>query len=160
MRESVAPSVEQIASLVENVLYGNSIGKAIELSDEQLEAIYSLGHLQYQQKKYEVACKTFRLFVLLNSMDRRGIKALGSSLQMLGQHKEAIEFLGMAVVMDPTDPSAAMQIAECLISQGEKKKALTLLERISFDYGRYEKYIKYTEKATALIRLLKEYENK
>jgi thioredoxin-like negative regulator of GroEL len=59
--------------------------------------------------------------------------------------------------MDPTDPSAAIQIAECLISQGEKKKALDILERISFDYGRYEKYIKYTEKSNAVIRLLKKY---
>jgi len=146
--------VGDAVQIIEHLFKGANLGALAGVTEEQREAIYSIGHFQYSNGKFYEACKLFQLLVLLDSLDRRAVKALGSCLQMLKKYEEAMQFLGIAMLMEPEDPTSGIQIAECLIALGDKKKAIEILKTIQKEFGQHKKFDHSVKKVNSLLEII------
>ena len=100
-----------VEELVKNIQEGYSIAAAMNFSKEKLEAVYATGYQFFNQGKYEKAMKLFGFLLIHEQSDRRFYIAFGTCLQMLSASDEAIKYLGIASIWEPSDPVPAVQIA-------------------------------------------------
>ncbi len=154
MSEKSNSEVDEAVQIIEHIFKGANLGALAGVTDEQREAIYSIGHFQYSNAKYADAYKIFQLLVFLDSLDRRAVKALGSCSKMLKKYEEAIQFLGIALLMEPEDPTSGIQIAECLIALGDKKKAIEILKTIQTEFGKIKRFERNTKKVNSLLEII------
>ena len=124
-----------VDDLIKNIQEGYSIAAAMGFSKEQLEAVYATGYQFFNQGKYEKAMKLFGFLLIHEQSDRRFYIAFGTCLQMLNAPEEAIKYLGIASVWEPSDPCPAVQIAECLLALNRSIEARNLLKKIDEEFG-------------------------
>ncbi len=140
--------------LVDNLAKGARLGNAFGLDEKHLEAVYTLAFGQYQQGRYADALKLFAFISFHDQTFMKAFKGIGSCLQMLGRHQEALVYLGLAIIDDDTDMQTAVQIAECLIHAGQPDDAKALLRRIEHELERNESNDYTRRKAEGLLELL------
>lgn len=144
-----------IAEIFGHLLQGGTAGEVIGIDENENEAIYTLGYFKYSNGKYADALKLFQLVVLHDHLHRRGLKALGSCLQVLRRHEEAIKPLGLAMLLDPADPGPAFQIAECMLYTGKKENAVLILDKLVEEFGQADEHVEIINKARGLSELIK-----
>lgn len=112
---------------------GGRLGDGWDVTDEEREALYQLGHGLYEHGKYSDAFKLFSMLVIQNHLEPRYLTALGSTCQMLGRYAEALQHYMAATVIRLDDPRPVFHSAECLIvfdrmaeAEESLKLALTL----------------------------------
>lgn len=121
-------SPERLAEQVATALTsGVTMGSIFGYSDQEYEAVYTLGHNLYRQARYEDALKVFSFLVMNNPMEIRFVNAFAACRQMLKHFDEAIAFYSLASVMDMKDPRPTFHTAECLIALGRLKEAAEAL---------------------------------
>ncbi len=140
--------------LVDNLAKGARLGNAFGLDEKHLEAVYTLAFGQYQQGRYAAALKLFAFITFHDQTFMKAFKGIGSCLQMLGRHQEALIYLGLAIIDDDTDMQTAVQIAECLIHTGQSEHAKALLKRIEHELAHNESNDYTRRKAEGLLELL------
>lgn len=128
------------AALSEHLLQGGTLGDLHGFSEQDYEAMYTVGHGMYSQQRYDDALKVFRLLVACDPMDRRFHQAVASSLQMTGEFELAIGSYSMASIMNINDPVPTFHTAECLAALGrvaDAREALAIVIEQSSDpaYG-------------------------
>jgi type III secretion system low calcium response chaperone LcrH/SycD len=89
------------------------------LTEEDLEALYTLGNNLYEAQTYGEAREIFEQLCLLNGSDPRFWFALGCSLQPLGRHEEALAAFAMAQSHEEENPLPAYQAYECHLALGD-----------------------------------------
>ena len=97
---------------------GGSVGKALDISQEQLEAMYQLGHGFYAQGRYEDAFKVFSMLVIFEHKSERYLMALAGAAQMTGRYKDALQHYSTATLLLIDDPRPIYFSAECLLAIG------------------------------------------
>jgi type III secretion system low calcium response chaperone LcrH/SycD len=160
MQEKMQEQEMSLVNLTNHVLQGATFGDINGITAEKREAIYSIAYLQFNQRNYKEALKLFKLLVYLDHLDRRFVKGLGSCLQMLGMHEEAIKLLSLAVFMEPEDPTASLQVAQCFLAQGKKDQGKEILERLRHEFGNHEKFSDTSSKVNAILELINDDEKK
>lgn len=138
----------------DNLINGASLGAAFGLEERELEAVYALALNQYQQGRYADAIRLFAFITFHDPSNMKAFKGLGSSLQMLGRFREALIFLGMAIVDDDSDMQIAVQVAECLLHIGQRENAIALLKRIEREIDRHGGTDYTQRKVTGLMALM------
>ena len=116
---------EQALELISN---GVSLGSIFDYSDNEYEAMYALGHSHYSQQRYLDAAKCFGFLVTNNTTEPRFVSAFASSLQMLKQYRDAVQYHCLASIMDLENPLPTFHTAECFIAltmPEEARQALT-----------------------------------
>ncbi len=124
-----------VEDLLKNIQEGYSIAAAMGFSKDKLEAVYAIGYQFFNQGKYEKAMKLFGFLLIHEQSDRRFFIAFGTCLQMLNAPNEAIKYLSIASVWEPSDPAPAVKIAECLLSLNRSSEAYDLLKKIYEEFG-------------------------
>lgn len=152
------PDQQQLEKAMSDILEGRAtLQEAKGLSDQQLEAIYSVAYNHYQADQFPEAIAVFSWLCLLNPHQSRFWAGLGSSSQMNGDYENAINAYGYASLTgDAHEPSHYLQIAECCLGLGRKDEALEALadaERLS---AQSTEHRSVAERATGLIALLQE----
>lgn len=140
--------------IFDNLSKGARLGNAFGLEDKHLEAVYTLAFGQYQQGRYAHALKLFAFITFHDPTFMKAFRGIGSCLQMLGRHKEALLYLGLSIIDDDTDMQTAVQIAECLIHTGQADDARALLKRIEHELARNDSNDYTRRKAEGLLDLL------
>lgn len=158
-QQLIQPAADDIDSIgiFNNLANGARLGDAFGLDEMHLEAVYTLASGQYQQGRYTDALKLFAFITFHDQTFMKAFKGIGCCLQMLGRYREALVYLGLAIIDDDKDMQTAVQIAECLIQVGQRDDAKTLLTRVmreiagsgGSDYAR--------NKAEGLLELLEEH---
>jgi superoxide dismutase len=77
---------------------------------------------------------------------------------MLNAPEEAIKYLGIANIMEPSDPVPAVQIAECLLSMKRSSEAYDLLKKIDEEFGSLPKFKEITAKVKLMLNFEAQYE--
>jgi type III secretion system low calcium response chaperone LcrH/SycD len=95
------------------------------ISDEELEAVYTVGHNLFTNAKYEEAENTFRLLCFLDHLSKKFWLGLGACRKARQDYLGAIDAFGLAGIMDLKDPRAALQSAECHILMGNPGAAVS-----------------------------------
>ncbi|UYM14718.1 SycD/LcrH family type III secretion system chaperone [Endozoicomonas euniceicola] len=93
------------------------------MSEDAMEAIYSVAYNLYQGGKYEEAQKVFQFLCFYDHFNRKYFLGLGACQQMQKQFENAIEIFTFALVLDEHDPRPMIYIGDCHLAMGDKEKA-------------------------------------
>lgn len=127
-----APSVQDATEIADSLMgllrAGGTLGSALEITDQECEALYALGYGMYEQGRYADAMKVFAQLVAYNHLEPRYLMALGGAARMLGRHEDALQQYVAAAVMTLDDPVPLYHSAECLVALGRVPEAAEALE--------------------------------
>ncbi len=121
---------DQVQEIAELLLAGGTPAGLYGLDAKDLEAAYALGYSLYNQARWTEAVQVFSFLTYQDPLDRRFHLGRAASLQMAGQHENALHAYGLAFVMDVLDPAVALRIAECQIALHRKDDARAALEGV------------------------------
>ncbi|WP_129781738.1 SycD/LcrH family type III secretion system chaperone [Peristeroidobacter soli] len=110
---------------------GGTVADLYGLKPEELEPMYALGYSLYNQARWSEALKIFSFLTYHSHLEQRFHVGRGACLQMLKQHQAALNAYGLAYLLDASDPSVCLHIAECLIALGKKEDARGVLEAVA-----------------------------
>lgn len=95
------------------------------ISNEGLEAIYTVGYEMYKHKQYEEAKGVFTILCTLEPTSIQYLSACGSAYFMLEDYLNASQFFRLALINGDYTPKTLLRLAECTI----KLELLELAER-------------------------------
>ncbi|NVK57412.1 MAG: SycD/LcrH family type III secretion system chaperone [Alteromonadaceae bacterium] len=110
---------------------GGVLADTVDLSKEQLEAIYTLAYNLYSAGSYSQALKVFQLLCNLNHYEARFYLGLGATRQALKQFELAGETYGFAAMLYPEDPRFPFHAAQCHLNLNNVKAAGSGFEEAS-----------------------------
>ena len=95
------------------------------ISDEELEAVYAVGHNLFTNGKHDDAENAFKLLCFLDHLNKKFWLGLGACRRARKDYRGAIDAFGLAGVLDLHDARAALQSGECHILLGNKSAAVS-----------------------------------
>jgi type III secretion system low calcium response chaperone LcrH/SycD len=148
---------EQIQRITEDILRGKKTLQEVKgLSDDDVEAIYSVGHSLYLAARYGEARPVFNWLVLLNPYKGKYWLGLAACQQVMKDYKAALTAYALAAMTSaPRDPVPHFHAGECslaLNNPADAAKAFAMA--VGFGKGR-PRYDKLARKAEALLELIK-----
>ncbi len=141
-------------TIVRHILNGNVLAEGLDITSQELDAIYSLGLIQQAEGRHEAAIPVFSILALLNQNDIRAYKRMAASLIQLRKFDEALTYLGVAYLIDPEDAEAAIMVAECHIATAEQDQAKYHLQKAIEKTGAASQTTTAYQRASALLRHL------
>lgn len=103
---------------------GGTLADLNGISDEQCEALYTLGYSLYERGKYSEALKVLGYLVTMNHLEHRYLLALGATAQALHKYEDALKQYMAAAMLDPLEPAPMLHSAHCLLALGHHDKAI------------------------------------
>ena len=97
------------------------------ITDEEMEAMYSLGYSFYTTGRYDDAEKVFRFLVLFDHLSAKYWTALGAVQQVKKLYVDAVASYGYASFLDLENPKPQYYAAECFLAMGDKENASSAL---------------------------------
>lgn len=144
-----------LAQIVEDIAAGRTdLAVVAGLTDQDLEAIYAVGHGFYTAGKYTEALEFFQVLCMCRQIDSRFWFGLGAASQVLGDAATALRAYGMAAIFDMENPQISLRAAECLIKLGDTKTARTALEAVVELSEGKPQHTKYGERARLVLQQL------
>lgn len=122
-----AQALAQIGEMQEWLAAGGSVGDAVNISQEQREALYQFGYDFYAQARYAEAFKIFALLVVYEHLNDRYLMALAGAAQMLGRYEDALLHYSTATMLLLDDPRPIFHSAECLLALNQTDLACETL---------------------------------
>ena len=149
---------ERIAAAAKAFVEDGATLKEVKgISNEELNAVYSLAYSYYSTGRYEDALKLFKFLVLFDHMSQKFWIGLGSTQQMLKHYDEAIAAYAQAAFFDLDNPKPMYYAALCHYAKGDKVKAASAVRAIEmFCKKKDAETTPFLEKAAALREALGE----
>lgn len=127
---------KQIESVVRKIRANSTLTPLdiIELSDKDLELVYSMGYTFYEVGQYEKAKALFLKLIFSNPFHPAYWKALGCTYQMLNHSKDSVVYFSVALLMEQNDPVLYLYTARALMDlkrYDEAKGALLKAEELA-----------------------------
>ena len=115
---------EGVKSLIEK---GSTLKQLKGVSNEELEAVYSLAFGYYRTGKYDEAAKLFQFLVLFDHLNKKYWMGLGAVQQVLKDFQGAIVSYGYSSFLDLKNPKPQFHAAECFLAMGDRRNAASAL---------------------------------
>lgn len=97
------------------------------LSNDDYNALYTIGYNLFQNGKYDDAHAFFRILTYLAPEEEKFWFSLATNYKMLKKYPAAIQCYSQAAHKKPENPYTHWHAAECFFSLGERNAALTAL---------------------------------
>lgn len=101
---------------------------AHNLTDEQAETVYALGHSAYEHGEYSKAATIFGGLAATKQKNYKYWMSLGAAQQMLKKYDKSAQAFLFAAALKPKEPEAYIRAAESLWHQGSREEALQTLQ--------------------------------
>ena len=124
------------------------------MSDDAMEAIYSVAYNLYQGGKYEEAQKVFQFLCFYDHFNRKYFMGLGACQQMMKDYGNAIEIFSFATILDSDDPKPMLYIGDCHLAMGGNDEARQAYETAIEWAGENEDFIEDKERAQSMLENL------
>jgi len=98
------------------------------ISDNELEAVYTVAHGFYTNGQYGDALDVFRFLCMHRHMDARYWFGLGAAAQMQEQHSIAVHAYRTCLMLNLEDAQPPLRAAECYSIMGELDQMQLSLE--------------------------------
>lgn len=156
MNEEVKPNEHEEVEdmLLEFFGKGGTFKDLKNMSDDAMEAIYSVAYNLYQGGKYEEAQKVFQFLCFYDHFNRKYFMGLGACQQMMKQYDNAIEIFTFATVLDADDPRPMIYIGDCHLAKGDKEKARMSYETALEWAGDNSEYTEEKQRAEGMLENL------
>lgn len=119
---------DHFTRLAGTVRQGGTIGQMLDITPDECEALYTVGHNLYQQARYSEAFKIFSRLVTYDHLNDRYLMALAGSAQLLGRYDDALHYYATVTLMRLDDPTPLFHCAECLFAMTRLNEAIETLE--------------------------------
>lgn len=126
----VIDHIDSPETLAQAIAQGTNLATLMDYSEQELEAMYAMGHSLYNQAHYVDALKCFAFLVGLVQTEVRFLSALASTLQMLKRYEEAMQYHCLATLLDVDNPLPLFHTAECFIGMGQLAPAREALQEL------------------------------
>ena len=150
---------EKIAEAAKAFAAGATLKEVRGITNDELEAVYSLGFGYYNTGKFEAAQKLFEFLVLFDHLSTKYWFALGAVQQARKDFQKAIASYGYSSFLDLENPKPQYHAAECYLALGDKANAASAIMALEqycptgTDLGR-----EYRAKAAELKKVIGEKE--
>ncbi|MBP9693122.1 MAG: SycD/LcrH family type III secretion system chaperone [Alphaproteobacteria bacterium] len=114
---------DALVKLSEIFSFQKPFSEVMGIKPESLETVYAVGHLYYEQGKYDQALQIFQLLSVLDSDNLKFWKAYAGALQMVDRLTDAITAYSFCVYLDATDPEVPFHAGKCYLALGDLAKA-------------------------------------
>lgn len=157
-----AEQLDQLETMLQEVVEGVfekglTPAQILDISKEETDALYALGHNKYQDGDYEAAQEIFNMLCRLSPLEPDYMRALGSTLQLLKRYEDALAAYGAVISVDLDDADASLHAGECLLHLGRRDQAKQALEGCQIQAKENsEKYAETLEKADSLLAKIAE----
>ena len=148
---------EKIAEAAKAFAAGATLKEVRGITNDELEAVYSLGFGYYNTGKFEDAQKLFEFLVLFDHLSTKYWFALGAVQQARKDFQRAIASYGYSSFLDLENPKPQFHAAECYLALGDKANAASAIMALEqycptgTDIGR-----EYRAKAAELRKMIGE----
>lgn len=127
-----------LSDFIPDVLYkSGTLQIACDVTDEEMEVLYSEAYNFYDQAKYSQSADAFRWLVLFNPFLSRYWMGLGASQQLLKLYDKALHSYAVAALLDASSPYPHLYAYDCCIALGFQEDAVKALnlaaERAHYD---------------------------
>ena len=115
----------------ENNLEGaeNYYTKILKKDSKNFNALYLLGTIFFQKKKFDKAIKSFESAILINPNHAELCNNYGATLIQTGEYKKSINYFQKAIKIKPNYAQAYNNFGSALKELNEHKKSLTFYEK-------------------------------
>lgn len=147
----------KIAEAAKAFAKGATMKEVKGVTNDELEAVYSLGFGYYRTGKFADAQKLFEFLVLFDHLNAKYWFALGAVQQAQKDWQKAIASYGYSSFLDLENPKPQFHAAECYLALGDKDNAASAIMALEqycpagTDLGR-----EYRAKAAALRKTIGE----
>jgi type III secretion system low calcium response chaperone LcrH/SycD len=122
---------EKIAEGIRSLVRDKATLKQIKgVTNDELEAVYSLAFGYYRTGKYDDALKLFKFLVLFDHLNAKFWLGLGAVQQVLKDFQGAVASYGYCSFLKLDDPRPQLHAAECFLAMGDKRNAASALEAL------------------------------
>ena len=149
---------KKIAEGVKTLIEKRSTLKQMKgITNEELEAVYTLAFGYYRTGKFDEALKLFQFLVMFDHLNAKYWMGLGAVQQVLKDYQGAVTSYGYCSFLKLDNPKPQLHAAECFLAMGDKRNAASSLEALEeycpkdTDIGR-----EYRAKAAKLRELIGE----
>ena len=104
---------QQIQHLQHVLQQGGNLGQLVNISTDESDALYQLGHGLYEQGRYNESFKAFSLLAMTDHLNERNVQALANTAQMLERYEDALQHYTTLAVLRLDDPSPLFHSSEC-----------------------------------------------
>ncbi len=118
---------DRIAEAAKKFANGATMKEVRGITNEELEAVYSLGFSYYNTGKFEEAQKLFEFLVLFDHLSTKYWFALGAVQQAQKDYQKAISSYGYSSFLDLENPKPQFHAAECYLALGDKANAASAI---------------------------------
>ena len=123
---------EKIAEGIRSLVRDKATLKQIKgVTNDELEAVYSLAFGYYRTGKYDDALKLFKFLVLFDHLNAKFWLGLGAVQQVLKDFQGAVASYGYCSFPKLDDPRPQLHAAECFLAMGDKRNAASALEALN-----------------------------
>ena len=145
-------SNKQMDDLVERFLTQGATFKEIKgLTDDEMEAIYTVGYNLVQNGKHQEAEKIFKFLCFFDHLQHKYWLGLGACRKALKDWAGAINAYGFAGLLNVNDPRAAMQASECHTALGNTEEAESGLHAAIKFAGEQPQFAAIKERAQLML---------
>ncbi|MCX5590268.1 SycD/LcrH family type III secretion system chaperone [Alcaligenes endophyticus] len=145
---------QQIQHLQHVLQQGGNLGQLVNISTDESDALYQLGHGLYEQGRYNEAFKAFSLLAMTDHLNERNVQALANTAQMLERYEDALQHYTTLAVLRLDDPSPLFHSSECLVALARIDDAIDTLE-LAIEMDPEDQH-GYTAKSRAILALLRQ----
>ena len=119
---------DMIAKAAEAFIKDGATMKQLKgISNEELEAVYSLAFGYYRTGRFEDAFKLFQFLVLFDHLNAKYWFGLGAVQQAMKDFGNAVVSYGYSSFLNLKNPKPQFHAAECFLALGDKANALSSL---------------------------------
>ncbi len=110
---------------------GATVKELKGITNEEMEAVYSLAYNFYRTGKYDDAEKLFNFLALFDHLNPKFWIGVGAVRQVKKNFEGAVQAYGYASFLDLKDPKPQLHAAECYLAMGDKRNAASALEALN-----------------------------
>ena len=145
---------KEFSDLIEKGL--TTVRETKGISDEEMNAVYSVAHNFYMTGRYDDAETVFKFLVMFDHLNPKYWIGLGAVRQVQKRFKQAIEaYANVVGNLDVENVKASYYAAECYLALGDRANAQSAVEHVKhFADMKTELGRKYAAKAAKLEKLI------
>lgn len=121
---------EKVKEAAKAFMEGATMKELKGISNDEMEAVYSLAFNFYRTGKYDDAEKLFNFLALFDHLNAKFWFGVGAVRQAKKNYKMAVEAYAFASFLDITNPKPQYHAAECFLAMGDKRNAASCIYAI------------------------------
>ena len=150
--KNISENDEGLNKATDYIMGGGTFKGLKGISDEAMEAIYSVAYNMYMNEKYEDSVKMFQFLCFHDHINPKYFLGLGACLQMQKEYEKALDAFSFVLVLSNDNVSAQVYMGDCYMALGDVPMAIQSYDNSIVSAGDDAKYKENVERAKNMLQ--------